>query len=86
VSVPEPSTASTVMPGDDARFESDPEDVDFACACQDCAPLDDVAVAPGPPPAVDPYVTVKVAPPASVSDETVIVWLATETVPLLAVV
>ena len=29
---------------------------------------------------------VKVAPPASVSEETVIVWLATETVPELAVV
>ena len=73
VSVPEPSAASTVMLGDDARFVSVPPEVDLAWACQVWAPLDDVAVAPGPPPAVEPYVIVKVEPPATVSDETVIV-------------
>ena len=69
------------MLGDEPRFASEPPDVDFSCACQVCAPLDDVAVAPGPPPAVEPYVIVAVLPPASVRDETVIVWVETETVP-----
>src|SRR5262249_60929513 len=44
------------------------------------------AVAPGPPPLVAPYVIVKVDPPATVSDDTVIVCPDTETVPELAVV
>jgi hypothetical protein len=74
------------MLGELPRFVSDPPEVDFACACQVCAPVLEVAVAPGPPPLVSPYVIVNVEPPATVSDETVIVWLATETVPLLAVV
>src|SRR5207245_11170959 len=65
---------------------SAPPEVDFSCACHVCAPVLDVAVAPGPPPAVEPYVIVNVELPASVSDETVIVWLDTETVPELAVV
>ena len=54
VSVPDPSAALTVMLGEDARFASDPADVDFSCAYQVCAPVDDVVVAPGPPPAVEP--------------------------------
>jgi hypothetical protein len=73
VSVPEPSAALTVMLGEEARFASDPAEVDFACACQVCAPVDDVAVAPGPPLAVEPYVIVKVFPAARLSEETVIV-------------
>src|SRR4051794_20856445 len=86
VSVPEPSAAYTVMLGDEPRLASAPADVDFSCACHVCAPVLEVAVAPGPPEAVEPYVMVKVAPPASVSDETVIVWLETERVPVLAAV
>ena len=61
-------------------------EVDFSCACQVCAPLEEGAVAPAPPLPVFPYVIVKVEPPASVREETVIVWPATETVPALAVV
>src|SRR5690349_23904704 len=74
------------MLGDDARFVSDPPDVDFAFACHVAEPAVVVAVAPGPPPLVDPYVIVNVDPPATVSDETVIVCPETETVPVLAVV
>jgi hypothetical protein len=74
------------MPGDEARFVSEPFEVDFSCACQVCAPVVAVAVAPGPPPAVEPYVIVNVFPAASVKDETVMVWPETETVPELAVV
>ena len=54
VRVPAPSAALTVMLGEEARLASEPADVDFACACQVCAPVLDVAVAPGPPPAVEP--------------------------------
>ena len=85
-SVPVPSAAFTVMLGDDPRFVNVPLVFERCCACQVCAPVVDVAVAPGPPPAVEPYVIVIVAPPLSVTPETVIVWLATETVPVLAVV
>ena len=74
------------MLGDEPRFARLPAEVDFSCACQVCAPADDEAVAPGPPPAVDPYVIVNVLPAASVTDETVIVCPETETVPELAVV
>jgi hypothetical protein len=35
--------------------------------------VDEVAVAPGPPPAVEPYVIVNVFPATSVSADTVIV-------------
>ena len=84
--VPAPSAAYTVMLGDDARFVSVPVLRAFCCACQVCAPVVAVAVAPGPPLPVLPYVIVIVAPPASVTFETVIVWLATATVPVLAVV
>ena len=45
-----------------------------------------VAVAPEPPPLLLPYVSVIVAPLASVRLDTVIVCEATETVPVLAVV
>ena len=74
------------MLGDEAMFASDPFEVDFSCVVHVCAPVVDVTVAPGPPPAVDPYVIVNVFPAASVSEETVIVLPATETVPELAVV
>ena len=84
--MPDPSAALTVMLGEAPRLVSEPAEVDFACACQVCAPVLDVAVAPGPPLPVSPYVIVSVLPPASVTEETVIVWLATETVPELAVV
>jgi hypothetical protein len=74
------------MLGDAPRFAREPAEVDFSCACHVCAPVLDVAVAPGPPLAVEPYVIVNVLPPASVSDDTVIVCAATETVPELTVV
>ena len=74
------------MLGDDDRFVSEPPDVDFSCACQFCAPVLDVAVAPVPPPLVSPYVIVIVEPAATVTFDTVIVWLDTVTVPVLAVV
>src|ERR671924_66667 len=41
------------MLGDEPRFASVPVLLDFSCACHVCAPVLDVAVAPGPPPAVD---------------------------------
>jgi hypothetical protein len=73
VSVPDPSSAFTVTLGEAARLPSVPPDVDFCCACHVCAPVVEVAVAPGPPPAVEPYVTVNVLPAARVRDDTVIV-------------
>jgi hypothetical protein len=85
VSVPEPSAESTVMLGDAPRLVRLPPEVDFSCPCHVCAPAEEVAVAPGPPLAVEPYVIVKVDAPASVSDETVIVCPETESVPELAV-
>ena len=85
VNVPPPSAALTVMLGCDAIFASEPAAVDFSWVVHVCAPVDDVAVAPGPPPAVDPYVIVAVAAPASVSDETVMVWPETVRVPTLEV-
>ena len=54
VVVPAPSAAYTVIDGDAARFASTPAAVDFSCACQVCAPVVAVAVAPGPPPLVSP--------------------------------
>jgi hypothetical protein len=75
-----------VTPGEVARFVSVPPDVDFCWAWNVCVPVDEPAVAPGPPPPVAPYVIVKVAPPESVSEETVIVWPDTETVPEVDVV
>src|SRR5438045_9582299 len=86
VGVAEPSVERTLMLGEEPRFVRLPPDVDFSCACQVWAPAEEVAVAPAPPPAVDPYVIVMVEPPASVTLETVIVWPETESVPALAVV
>src|SRR5262245_43533202 len=74
------------MLGELPRLVSAPAGVACSCACQVCAPVLEVAVAPDPPPLASPYVIFVVAPPASVSDETVIVWPETETVPELAVV
>jgi hypothetical protein len=65
--------SSTVMLGDEARFVRMPPELDFSCVCQVCAPAGTGALAPGPPPAVEPYVIVNVEPPPSVSEETVIV-------------
>ena len=73
VRVPEPLAALTVMLGEEPRFVSVPALRAFCWACQVCAPVVAVAVAPGPPPLVAPYVIVAVAPPASVRLETVIV-------------
>ena len=81
VSVPEPFAALIVIDGDEPRFVSTPAAVERSCACQVCAPVVAVAVAPAPPPAFEPYVMVAVAPPASVSAETVIVCAAVVTVP-----
>jgi hypothetical protein len=74
------------MLGDDAMLVREPFDVDFSCVVHVCEPVLEVAVAPDPPPAVEPYVMVNVEPPPTVSEETVIVCPATETVPELAVV
>ena len=52
--VPAPSGAYTVILGWDAMFVADPFVVDFSCVVHVCAPVDDVAVAPGPPLAVEP--------------------------------
>ena len=71
--------------GEAPRLASEPPAVDLACACQVCAPVLDVAVAPGPPPLVSPYVIVAVLPDASVRDETVMVCPATASVPELEV-
>ena len=75
--------AATVMLGDEPRFVSTPPAVAFDCACHVCAPAEDGAVAPGAP---FPYVIVIVAPPASVTLDTVIVCAATATVPVLETV
>ena len=83
--VPDPSAAYTVMLGDDEMFVSEPADVDFSCVVHVCEPVLDVAVAPGPPLLVSPYVIVNVLPAAMVSDDTVIVPPATESVPALDV-
>ena len=69
--------------GDAPRFVSTPAAVAFDCACHVCAPATDGAVAPGSP---LPYVIVSVAPPASVTLDTVIVCPAAATVPVLATV
>ncbi len=74
------------MLGEAPRFVSVPPTDDFDFACHVAAPATDGAVAPGPPLPVLPYVTVIVAPAASVTVDTVIVCAATETVPVLATV
>ena len=83
--VPPPSGAYTVMLGEDARFASVPAPVEASWTCQVWAPVVAVAVAPGPPPATEPYVIVNVFPAASVSDETVIVPPATVRLPAFEV-
>src|SRR6266850_2106407 len=65
--------SSTVMLGDEERFIRVPPELDFSCACQVWTAAGTGAVAPGPPPAVEPYVMVNVEPPPSVSEERVIV-------------
>jgi len=74
------------MLGWEAMSVSVPADVDFSCVAQVCAPVVDVAVAPGPPLAVDPYVIVNVLPAAIVRELTVIVLPASERLPALDVV
>ena len=71
------------MLGEEPRFVSTPPTVAFDCACQTAAPALAGAVAPGAP---LPYVIVMVAPPASVTPDTVIVWPATATAPALETV
>jgi hypothetical protein len=83
--VPAPSAAYTVMLGDDEMFVRDPPEVDFSWVVTVCEPVVEPIVAPGPPLPVSPYVIVNVLPAAIVTEETVIVWPATETVPLLVV-
>jgi hypothetical protein len=56
----------TVIAGDEARFVSVPPEEDFSCVCHACAAAVPGAVAPAPPPAVDPYVIVNVEPPERV--------------------
>src|ERR671935_1840053 len=81
VIVPLPSAAYTVIEGEpDVMLVSEPFAVDFSWTCQVCAPVEEVAVAPEPPPLVSPYVIEKVEPAPTVSEETVIVWPETETV------
>ena len=54
VSVPEPFGAFCVTLGWAARFVSVPPAVPFCCAVHVTAPVVADAVAPGPPPAVEP--------------------------------
>jgi hypothetical protein len=53
-SEPEPFGAFCVIDGDAARFTSVPTSVDRCFACQVTAPRVELAVAPAPPPAVEP--------------------------------
>ena len=46
--------SSTEIAGDVARFVSVPPEEDFCCACQTCAAAMLGALAPEPPPAVEP--------------------------------
>ena len=64
----------TVIDGDEVSAVSVPPEVDFCLPDQVCAPVVDGAVALE-------YVTSTVAPPASESEPTVIVWPETETEP-----
>ena len=54
VSVPEPSAALTVTEGDAPRLVTVLPASERWAPCQVCAPVVAVAVAPGPPPAVEP--------------------------------
>ena len=70
---PEPSAAYTVTLGEltNAVNALDDADVDFSRVAHDCAPVDAVAVAPDPVPALLPYTTLIVPPPANVTPVTV---------------
>ena len=54
VIVPVPLAALIVIDGDAPRFVSTPAAVERSCACHVCAPVAAVAVAPAPPPALEP--------------------------------
>jgi hypothetical protein len=86
VIVPEPSAALRVIEGEEARVVSVPPVVDFSCACQVCAPVVAVAVAPAPPPDLSPYTIVNMPPVESVTPETVISCPEADTVPVDEVV
>ena len=64
--VPEPFAALIVIDGEAARFVKTPPAVERSWSCHVCAPVAAVAVAPGPPPAFEPYVIVTVDPAVSV--------------------
>src|SRR5262245_9215045 len=76
----------TVVAGEAARFVSVRLEEAFSGACHVCAAAVLGAVAPLPPPAVEPYVIANVDPPDSVRLETVIVWPEADSEPALAVV
>jgi hypothetical protein len=86
VSVPEPFAALTVIEGEAPRFVKTPPAVAWSWNCHVCAPVAAFAVAPGPPPAFEPYVIVTVDPAVSVRFETVTTRVATASVPALDVV
>jgi hypothetical protein len=67
------SNEATVMDGDAARFVMTPIAVDLCCVNHVCDPAGPDAVAPGPPLALLPYVTVSVEPPISMRPDTAIV-------------
>jgi hypothetical protein len=73
------------MLGCDAMSVSDPADVDFSWVVHVCAPIEDGALAPGPPLAVEPYTIVNVLPAVTVSELTVMVLPAAVRVPELEV-
>ncbi len=62
-----------MIEGEEPRFASELPETDFSLPCQVWAPVEEVTVAPGPPPLVSPYVIVKEELPARVRLETVIV-------------
>src|SRR5258705_273504 len=71
------------MLGAAPRLVSEPAAVDFSCPCQVSAAVDDVAVAPGPPPPGLPYVIVNLLPasrvrlaPGGVCQDAVLAWAA----------
>jgi hypothetical protein len=81
VSVPEPLAAFCVIDGWVATSVSVPPAVPFCWVDQVTVPVVAEAVAPGPPEAFDPYVTVIDAPPARVRLETTTVCPAKARVP-----
>ena len=75
VIVPVPSAAYTVIDGEAPMFVNVPRLEERSLIVQVAAPVVDVAVAPGPPPLVSPYVRTSVCadPWSSVTPETVTV-------------